>query len=113
MSDEPKPLTDEDKKRIERIGRRLKIGGIELDLKNCAPLTMGDAKTLGASGVRVMFDQYNVTDTPENLTKYLSHFVRKLKPDITDEQIDALSSAKTAACVTYIQVASYETDDPN
>lgn len=108
------PKADNLEKRIEAKGRVLKFGEVTVDLKSAVPITIGDGEILEGLGLKLAREaEANLTESVGNMRKYLSHFVRKAKPDVTDEQIGSIPAWQMIASIRYIQFSSAEPPDPN
>lgn len=113
----PKVQNDEDKKRaaesrrVEAKGRMIKLGDATVDLKGATPITVGDAEELERQGIRLV-SNVNLTESSGTLKTYVTYFVRKVKPEATDEQIKTIPAWQMFAAIRYIQDASAEPPDP-
>ena len=67
---------------------KITAGGKEIDLEKAFPFTLGDLRKLKKLGVSYPLD-FNPRD-PEQTAIFVFYFCKKVVPEITEEEIDAL-----------------------
>lgn len=87
----------------------LKLGGVEVDITEMPPITLGDKRRVKADGIQWKTLAEN---DPDAEAYFVLMMLRKVRPTTTAEEVDALPAKVSQDVVRHIIERSSEVDSP-
>jgi len=91
------------------------IGGQSIDFTEVPPINGADRKALKKQGIKVIGASVfaDLDEDPEKESLLLVHLVKKLKPDVTLEEVDALpTGVRTGILLHFIKTSNQGANNP-
>ena len=94
-------------KRVLTLG-----GGVEVDLTDLPPMTIGDRKALKGLGVDFLKYARESRLEPEDEAKLVLYLVQKRRAETTLEEVESVPAMVSSSFLQYFMRRSAEVDDP-